>query len=65
MKKAKIGFNTEHFKVLEKFNLYEMYGASEIGTATVINLNNENQKFNSVGKTCENVDDNAVSDEVF
>lgn len=37
------------------FDFYEMYGASEIGTATVINLSKRKDKILSVGKPCENV----------
>jgi long-chain acyl-CoA synthetase len=35
----------------KKIKLYEMYGASEIGTVTSINLNKERKKIKSVGKS--------------
>lgn len=38
------------------FEFYEMYGASEIGTATTINLKRESNKILSVGSPCKNVD---------
>ena len=37
--------------IKQKINLYEMYGASEIGTATSINLVKEKNKIQSVGKS--------------
>jgi acyl-CoA synthetase (AMP-forming)/AMP-acid ligase II len=49
-------------KILKQFNLYEMYGASEIGTATSINLNKEKNKYNSVGRSCSNIEIKILKD---
>ena len=37
------------------FDFFEMYGASEVGTATLINFRDFDTKFNSVGRPCPNV----------
>lgn len=45
-------FNSVKNQILKKkINLYEMYGAAEIGTVTSINLLKNKKKFNSVGKS--------------
>lgn len=45
-------FNNTKNKILKKrINLYEMYGAAEIGTVTSINLLKEKKKIKSVGKS--------------
>ena len=45
-------------KILLKknINLYEMYGAAEIGTVTSINFNNNKSLVGSVGKILKNID---------
>ena len=40
----------------KKINLYEMYGATEIGTVTSINFNNNKSLVGSVGKILKNID---------
>jgi len=40
----------------KKINLYEMYGAAEIGTVTSINFNNNKSLVGSVGKILKNID---------
>jgi len=44
-------FNSVKNKILsKKINLYEMYGAAEVGTVTSINLLKDKKNFKSVGK---------------
>ena len=45
-----------------KIKIYEMYGASEIGTATSICLNNDKNNFKSVGTQYENIKIKILSD---
>jgi len=58
-------FNSVKNKILNKrINLYEMYGAAEIGTVTNINLLKEKEKFKSVGKSYHrNIDIKILSDQ--
>ena len=52
-------------KILNQFQLYEMYGASEIGTVTSLHLNKELHKFDTVGRSCPNVDIKILSNKRF
>lgn len=45
----------ERFFAISNFDFYEMYGASEVGTATNLNKNDHVSKRGSVGRACENV----------
>ena len=48
---SKLSSNLKKRIIKKKIKLYEMYGASEIGTVTSINLNKEKNKIKSVGKS--------------
>ena len=54
---GKLSNNLKKKIIKKKIKLYEMYGASEIGTVTSINLTKEKNKIHSVGKSYEkNID---------
>jgi acyl-CoA synthetase (AMP-forming)/AMP-acid ligase II len=58
-------FNFSKKKLIKKkINLYEMYGAAEIGTVTNINISKNKKFFKSVGKTYhKNIDIKILSSE--
>jgi len=48
---SKLSNHTKKIILKNKINLFEMYGASEIGTVTSINVNKDSKKMKSVGKS--------------
>ena len=52
---SKLSSNLKNKLIRNKIKIYEMYGASEIGTATSICLNTDKDKFKSVGKQYDNI----------
>lgn len=57
LKKGLVSASTKLFAdaknkiIKKKINLYEMYGAAEIGTVTSINISKDKKNYKSVGKT--------------
>jgi len=49
-----LSHNVKKIIINKNIKLYEMYGASEIGTVTSINLTKNNKKIKSVGKSYKN-----------
>ena len=53
---SKLTNQTKKILIKKKFNIYEMYGVSEIGTVTSICINKDRKNFKSVGKACSGAD---------
>ena len=51
---SKLSNNLKKILIKNGTKVFEMYGASEIGTVTNIMFNKKNKKYRSVGKSCSN-----------
>jgi long-chain acyl-CoA synthetase len=52
---AKLFLSAKNKIIKKKINLYEMYGAAEIGTVTSLNLSKNKKYLDSVGKIYDNI----------
>ena len=59
---SKLNNNLKKDLIKKNIKIFEMYGASEIGTVTNILLNKKNNKYKSVGKPCSGAKIKILSD---
>jgi len=60
---SKLSNNVKSKLLKKNFNIYEMYGVSEIGTVTSICINKDIKNFKSVGKECSNAEIKILSND--